>query len=147
MYVRHFFLALVVAVSASFTYAASPISTTWFGNLAVEGYDPVGYFTVGKAVKGSKKFQMEWMGAKWRFSSAENMALFQQEPEKYAPQYGGYCAWAMAKGQTAGIDPQQFSIVDDKLYLNFNKSIQGKWTENRDELIRLADEEWPELID
>jgi len=147
MNVKQSFLVLVVAVTANFAHGVSPVSTTFFGNLAVEGYDVIGYFTEGAAVKGSKKHQWEWMGAKWRFSSAENLALFKNDPEKYAPQYGGYCAWAVSNGKTAGIDPEQFAIVDGKLYLNFNKSIQEKWTAERDERIRLADEEWPDLVD
>ena len=71
------------------TQAAEPINATWFGKLAIEGYDSVAYFTENHAVEGSEEFELEWNNANWRFSSAENLALFESDPEKYSPQYGG----------------------------------------------------------
>lgn len=135
---------LLSAIPAS---AVEPVNTTFFGNVAIEGYDPVAYFNQNEPVKGDKGNSYEWAGAQWRFASAENLAAFKADPERYAPQYGGYCAYAVAKGTTAGIDPAQFTILDGKLYLNYNASIQQKWSANRDDFIRQADKNWPELRD
>jgi len=128
-------------------YAVEAINTTWIGNLAVKGYDTVAYFTENKAVKGKKEFEIEWHDANWRFSSQEHLDLFQENPEKYAPQYGGYCAWAVSKNATAEIDPTQFTIFNDKLYLNYNATVQELWLPEKEERINLANEYWPGLID
>lgn len=113
--------------------------------LMIDGYDPVTYFTEGKPVKGLKEFEYQWMEATWRFASKENLELFKKEPEKYAPQYGGYCAYAVSQGYTAKVDPEAWDIVDGKLYLNYSKSVRKKWREKRDEYIILADKNWPVL--
>jgi YHS domain-containing protein len=83
------------------------INKSFFGGVAIKGYDPVAYFTQGKAVKGKEKFELKWRGARWRFANADHRKDFRQQPEKYAPQYGGFCAWAMARGQVAPISPQR----------------------------------------
>ena len=87
-------------------------------NIAIRGTDPVAYFTQGGPVAGSADFTHTWNNATWQFSSAENRDLFASNPEQYAPQYGGFCAWAMSQGYTASIDPSAWKIVDGKLYLN-----------------------------
>ena len=138
-----FFSVLV----SSFLYASDSVNTTWRGNLAIKGYDAVAYFLENAAVKGDKAHQTEWEGANWRFSSAENLALFEADPASYAPQYGGYCAWAVANGKTANIDPEQFAVVNGKLYLNYNKKIQKAWLADQAALIQSADRIWPTLID
>lgn len=140
------FLLLASLLLSLPALAVDAINTTRFGNVAIEGYDPVAYFTQSRPVKGDSDFEYEWKDAKWRFSSAENLALFTANPEKYAPQYGGYCAYAVAKNTTASIDPTQFTVVDDKLYLNFNKGVQQKWLANRDGFIVDADQNWPEIL-
>lgn len=122
-----------------------PINSTTFGGLAVDGYDPVAYFTAGKPMEGSKEFSFEWRGATWRFASAANRDLFAAAPEKYAPQYGGYCAWAVSQGYTADADPQAWKIVDGRLYLNYDKKVQATWEKDTALLIRKADENWPKL--
>ncbi len=122
-----------------------PINTTLLGNLAVDGYDPVAYFTAGKPVEGKKEFSLEWQSATWRFSSAANRDLFKAAPEKYAPQYGGYCAWAVSQGYTADADPEAWKIVDGKLYLNYDKKVQAKWEQDQTSLIPKADANWPKL--
>ncbi|MFB3105545.1 MAG: YHS domain-containing (seleno)protein [Pseudomonadales bacterium] len=136
-------LFLAVAVHAN---AASFINTTFFGNLAIEGYDPVAYFIEDKPVKGDSEFEYEWQAAHWRFSSAENRDLFVSNPEKYAPQYGGYCAYAVSQDTTAGIDPDQFTIVDDKLYLNYSAKVRETWRADRDAYILAADKNWPGVV-
>lgn len=138
-----FLLGLLFSLPA---LAIDEINTTLLGNVAIKGYDPVAYFTQSSPVKGKSDFEYEWKGANWRFSSAENLDLFKADPEKYAPQYGGYCAYAVAKNTTASIDPTQFTIFDDKLYLNFNKSVNKRWLANRDNYIVDADNNWPKIL-
>lgn len=123
----------------------APVNTTFFGGLAVAGYDPVAYFTDGKPIEGKKEFSFEWQGATWRFASAAHRELFAATPEKYAPQYGGYCAWAVSQGYTADIDPEAFKIVDGRLYLNYDKKVQATWEKDTTGLIRKGDENWPKL--
>jgi YHS domain-containing protein len=137
------FLTLMVATNA---IALDAIFTPWNNNLAIRGYDPVAYFTEDAAVEGSKQFEYEWQNATWRFSSEENLNMFSSNPETYAPQYGGYCAWAVAHGETASIEPEQFSIIDGKLYLNYNAKIQEKWKADTSKYIEQADENWPKLL-
>ena len=124
----------------------APIYTGNFSNTAVQGHDPVAYFTEGKPVKGSKQFTTEYQGAEFRFTSAENLAAFQADPAKYAPQYGGYCAWAISQGYTAKGDADHWKIVDGKLYLNYNKKIQEDWEQDQASYIVQADTNWPEVL-
>lgn len=116
------------------------------GALALKGYDAVAYFNDGNAVEGSEKFTYEWNGAKWRFASAANRDSFAGDPEKYAPQYGGYCAWAVGHGYTAKGDPEAWKIVDGKLYLNYNKDVQAKWVQDIPGYIGKGDENWPKFL-
>jgi YHS domain-containing protein len=113
--------------------------------LIIRGYDPVAYYCAGKPIKGLKDFAYHWMGGTYRFSSKENLDLFKKAPEKYAPQYGGYCAYAVSQNYTAPVDPEAWDIVNGKLYLNYSKSVQKKWREKREEYITLADKNWPEI--
>jgi YHS domain-containing protein len=127
-------------------FALDPIFTPWTNNLAIRGYDTVAYFTENNAIKGSGDFEYEWQGATWRFSSQSNLDMFKNEPERFAPQYGGYCAYAVAKNSTASVDPTQFAIVDNKLYLNYNKKIQQQWLKDQGLFIEQADKNWPALL-
>ena len=135
---------VIVALIALFSAAvasAGPVYTK--GGKAIDGYDTVAYFTDYKAVKGSSKHTHRWNGATWHFSSAKNLALFKAEPEKYAPQYGGYCAWAIAEKDTLfEIDPDRFDFYGGKLYLNYNKSTQKKWKADRPGMIKRGDENY-----
>ena len=139
--------ALVAAADAVPAAAAekSPVFTAR-GNLAIRGYDPVAYVTEERARKGSRDFSTNWQGAIWRFASAENRDLFTADPEKYAPQYGGYCAWAVSRNYTAATDPDAFTLVDGKLYLNYNAKIMEQWLEDRDANIVSADRNWPGVL-
>ena len=115
--------------------------------LAIKGYDPVAYHLKGEAVEGEKNYELEWKGAKWRFASSENRALFEADPETYAPRYGGYCAWAVSQGYTARIDPKNaWRIVDGKLYLNYSSKVQTKWEEDIPGNIEKANSNWPEVL-
>lgn len=110
---------------------------------AISGADPVAYFAEGKYVEGKGDFTHEWKGAKWYFSSAANRDAFASSPDKYAPQYGGYCAWAVSKGATAKTEPDSWKIVNGKLYLNYNKDIQERWeSAGPEKLIPVSDKNW-----
>ncbi len=124
-----------------------PIETGFFNNDAIYAYDTVAYFTQSKAVKGSEKYQTQWRGALWSFSSQQHLDMFKQEPEKYAPQYGGYCAYAMADGRLVGVDEEAFTIVDGKLYLNYSKSVMEDWREDIPGYVEKADVAYPTLVD
>lgn len=145
---RPFSLAVLLwsflAVSAM---AKDPVNTTFFGNKAIEGFDPVAYFTEGKAIEGKKAHRFEWNGATWLFATAEHRDLFAADPEKYAPAYGGYCAWAVSEGYTAGIDPGAWRIVDDVLYLNYSKKVQAQWEKDIPGNIQKADANWPKILE
>ncbi|MGR5502726.1 YHS domain-containing (seleno)protein [Vibrio sp. DNB22_10_4] len=136
------YLWLVLAASA---YALEPVYSDFFGK-AIRGYDPVDYFTQGKPVKGNSDYTYDWNDATWYFSSKQNQDLFTANPDRYAPQYGGYCAWAVSKGYTAKIDPNAWYIHDDKLYLNYSKSVQSTWQQNIPGNIASADLNWPSLL-
>jgi len=138
---------IAALLMAHVALAVDPVSTGFFSSKAIKGYDTVAYFTENKPVKGSNDFKTEYLGAQWLFSSQENLNLFLENPEKYAPQYGGYCAFAVAKNTTAPIKPELFTIVDGKLYLNYNNDINDKWQNNRKEFIEQADANWPQLVD
>lgn len=110
---------------------------------AIQGYDPVAYFKESKPVKGKKEFQHEWKGATWYFSSAQNLKDFKAAPEKYAPQYGGYCAWGMSRGYKAPTSADAWTIVDGKLYLNYDTDVRKKWDGDQKGHIKKADANWP----
>jgi YHS domain-containing protein len=138
-------LALVVALLGSAAADAGAINTTLFRNLAIEGTDPVAYFTEGRPVAGSSDFEHAWMGATWRFTSAEHLERFKADPERYAPQYGGFCAWAVAQGYTAKIDPEAWRIEDGRLFLNYSKAVQAQWAQDVPGNIAKGDRNWPEI--
>ena len=113
-------------------------------DIALRGYDTVAYFTVGKAVKGSESFTFPWHEMLWQFSTKENRDLFAASPEKYAPQYDGYCAWAMTESRLAITDPEVWRIVDGKLYLNCSREAYDKWSRDIPGHIKKADAIWKE---
>jgi YHS domain-containing protein len=153
MNIRTLLVAVIVATGLIFQASVSPaaakdpISTGFLSSLAVSGYDPVAYFTAGKPVEGRGNHEYEWNGATWRFSSAENLSSFKSDPEAYAPQYGGYCAWAVSQGYTASSDPQAWRIVDGKLYLNYSKGVQKTWAQDVPGNIAKGDANWPKVLD
>ena len=137
--------ALLVGAASSPASADGVVNSSFLGSVAIEGTDPVAYFAEGKPVEGSSAFEHEWMGATWRFASAAHRDRFAAEPEKYAPQYGGYCAWAVAQGYTAKIDPEAWKIVDGKLYLNYSRAVQSQWQSDIPGNIAKADANWPTI--
>lgn len=140
---RRLFLSLTAALMLPLPALADQVFTSW--GVAIRGTDPVAYFTEGRPVEGSSKFTTKWNGATWHFASAENRDKFIASPETYAPQYGGYCAWAVAQGSTASTDPDAWRIVDGKLYLNYSLDVQKQWEQDIPGNIVKADKNWPGL--
>jgi YHS domain-containing protein len=141
------FVFFIGQVSVSAFAKEPPIYTGFFSKTAVSGFDTVAYFTEGKPVKGDSAMTTNYQGAEWRFSSAANREKFLADPQKYAPQYGGYCAWAVSQGNTASADPLRWTIVKDKLYLNYDEEVQKKWELNIPDFIQKADQNWPKVLE
>ena len=139
-------LVLIAAILLSPVALAQKPSVFSDRDGAIRGYDPVAYFDRKGPVKGSKQFSYPWQGATWYFASAENRDKFAAEPERYAPRYGGYCAYAVAQGDTADIDPSAWSIVDGKLYLNYSLRILERWKKDIPGYIRKGDANWPDVL-
>lgn len=140
-------LVSIVFLKANPASAAAPIYTGTFSNQALSGYDTVAYFTDGKPVKGKPEFKTEYKGAEWLFVSQANLDAFKANPDQYAPQYGGYCAYAVgAKNALVSADPEAWKIVDGKLYLNYDKDIQQIWVKDQAKYISEADANWPKLV-
>jgi YHS domain-containing protein len=114
--------------------------------LAIQGADPVAYFTQGKAMMGKARYEHKWKGATWRFSSQENRDVFARNPEQFAPQYGGYCAQAVSEGNLAKTDPEAWKIVNGKLYLNYDKTVQVQWMQDVPGNIARADRNWDSVL-
>ena len=113
--------------------------------LALKGYDPVAYFSENKPVKGRSEFTAQHEGATYRFASAANRDAFSAAPAQYSPQYGGYCAFGMASGYKAPIEPDAWTVVDGKLYLNYSQSVRRQWSSDIPGYLRKADANWPQL--
>jgi YHS domain-containing protein len=148
-FLKNFGLAMalgLVAIGGSATALAKPTYTGLFGNVAAGGYDVTSYF-IGKGIpqKGNKAFAVVYNGATYYFTSKANADTFKASPAKYAPQYGGYCAWAMAGGSKAPGDPEYYRVVDGKLYLNYNKGVQDKWNKDIAGFIKQANGEWQKI--
>jgi YHS domain-containing protein len=143
---------LLTVLLATSAMAAPPINTLeggvfgGAGGPAILGYDPVAYFTDGRPVKGRADVVAEWMGATWRFASTANRDRFKADPQMYAPQYGGYCAYGVSQGHLVGIEPDKFRIVDGKLYLNYNASVQATWAKDPAGYIKQADAKFAALL-
>ena len=142
--------ALAIALfagAASLKAAESEIYTGFLSNVAVGGHDAVAYFDEKRPVKGSEKFELKHKGATWRFANQANLEKFRANPDVYAPRYGGYCAWAVSQGYTAKGDPQYWRIVDGKLYLNYDASVQQRWEKDIPGFIKKADANWPKVLE
>lgn len=116
------------------------------GKGAIDGYDPVAYFTLGQPTPGEPTITHEWNGATWHFANADHRAAFIAEPEKYAPQFGGYCAFAVSKNYTAKADPAAWAIVDGQLFLNFDGKVAAEWKASATPRIAAARENWPAVL-
>ncbi len=131
---------------AAAALAAPEINASFIGKIAIEGTDPVAYFTEAKATKGSSDFTHSLKGAKWRFKNKANRDAFAANPEKYAPQFGGYCSWAVSRGYTAPIDPEAWTIHKGKLYLNYSKGVRSEWAQDIPGNISKAEKNWPQVL-
>ena len=139
---------LLAFVPSSLSAAGKPapaVHTTSAG-LAAGGYDVTAYFLEGKAVRGSPEHELWIKGATWRFASASNKARFQADPDAYAPQFGGYCAWAVSQHYLAPGDPNYWKIVDRKLYLNFNARAKELWEADQEQAIERGHANWPGVL-
>ena len=142
---RRGFIAITLSAAATPALAMDPPVFTRRG-IAIRGYDPVEYFRGNGPVKGDRDFETEWNGATWRFATAENRDLFAADPEAHAPQYGGYCAWAVANGYTASTDPDAWSLHDGKLYLNYSLGVRDTWSQDIPGNIAKGDSNWPGVL-
>ena len=139
-------LSVAVALFTMYSHAQKSEVFTSKG-YAVNGYDVVGYFTQGKPVEGKKTFLYQWHNAYWLFSTKQNLDSFSHSPEKYTPQFGGYCAYGVSEGHKASTEPDAWTIVDGKLYLNYNKDVQQLWKKDIPGRIIKAEENWPKVKD
>lgn len=139
-------MLLVGATTGAFARSAETY-TGFLSSLGAGGYDVVAYFNQGKAIEGRPEFTAQYKGATWQFASVRNLDLFRSNPTAYAPQYGGYCAWAVSQGYTAAGDPNVWRVVNGKLYLNYDKDVQAKWNADVAKLIAQGDRNWPAVLD
>lgn len=136
--------AALLCLAALTTRADEPVNTT-ADSVAIQGYDPVAYFTEARAMKGDPEIDYEWQGARWQFATPAHRALFAENPERYAPRYGGFCSGAMTVGRKAPIDPEAWVIIEDKLYLAFSTDAIDRFAANAETTIPAADGHWQEL--
>lgn len=144
--VRWFSASLLSMGLPALAMAFDPVYTGLLSSHAIQGYDTVAYFTQNKAVKGETSISAEWNGATWLFVNEEHKALFVANPEAYAPQYGGYCAYAMADGKAVRVDPKAFSVVDGLLYLNFSTGVRSRWEADIEGYVSSANQQWQTLL-
>jgi hypothetical protein len=138
-------LILFVAFLSATTFAQTTKHINQKNNVAIQGYDPVAYFESSKAIEGIKEINSEYKGTIYQFSSESNKVLFLKNPEYYLPQFGGFCAYGMSEGYEAPIQPEAFTIVDNKLFLNYNLKVKEMWSKDREERIKKANENWEKL--
>ncbi len=125
---------------------AARLETFTIGGLAIQGTDPVAYFDGAGPVAGLPDHRLMWKGAEWRFATEANMSAFEMNPTAYAPQYGGYCAYALAQGALASTDPQAWTLHEGKLYLNFSLEVRQTWVQDIPGYITKADSHWPQVL-
>lgn len=142
---KRWFFLLVFAMGVAVAQAQDPIFKT--DGVAIRGYDPVAYFNDSAPVMGSKEFTYTWQGAVWQFKNEANRMAFKANPEKYAPQFGGFCAYGASENHKSPTEPDAFTIVNDKLYLNYNIKVKQLWLKDRDVRIEKAVANWATLKD
>ena len=146
------FVSVVIAVAAAVgafglrgSGGVGPVNKDSAG-LALRGYDAVAYFREGAPAEGRAEFEHRWNGARWLFKSAENRDAFARAPEEFAPQYGGYCSYAVAHGYTADADPRAWRVVNGKLYLNYNEDVRRLWEQDTLGFIQKSEQNWPQFL-
>ena len=140
-----YILSLILCGMALYAVNASAGEFFERNGVAISGYDPVAYFDEERPVKGVPEFRAEFRGSTFQFISAAHREAFAADPAKYAPQYGGYCAYGMSKGYKATIDPEAFSVVHDTLYLNYSEAVRTRWLSDVSGHIQQANANWPEV--
>lgn len=132
---------------AGLVFASASMASQFYekDGAAIRGYDPVAYFTERKPVKGSARHASEYRGARFHFVNPANREAFEADPARFAPQYGGFCAFAVSKGYKAKIDPDAWTIVGDRLYLNYDRTVRELWMEDVSGNIQKADRKWPKV--
>ena len=146
-------IVLLVLIGIVFTFAKvnrvtplswnhNSINQPMFSNQAINGYDAVAYLTQNSAIKGNESFSYNWNDATWFFENKENKNAFIENPKKYAPQYGGFCSFAVSKGFTANTNPNSFEIIDGKIYLFADNDIKSEWLNQKDENLKIANKNW-----
>jgi YHS domain-containing protein len=144
---KKFIIIIAVILTAFFTANAQKSEIFMSGGKAIKGYDPVAFFKEAKAVKGSDSLSLNYKNVNWLFSSAENLAAFKDNPEMYEPQYGGYCAYGTANGYKAPTQTDTWTIVEGKLYFNYNQKVKEAWNKQQAALIEKANANWPLIKD
>lgn len=144
---RHIFALTVALCAGAVLPAAAEVEQFYApGGVAIGGYDPVAYFTDGRAIVGSDQYRLKWRGVIWMFASAAHLEAFEMNPSAFAPQYGGHCAVAASEGQAAPSDPRAFSVHDGRLYLNFNERVLRVWEQDIPGFTARADAAWHALM-
>lgn len=143
MRIFHALGCILLILSGSLVAGASRFDD---GQGAISGYDAVAYFTLGKAVKGKQDYHFRWQDIDWYFSSDKHRQMFQKNPQKYAPQNGGFCSWAASRGYLAPADPGAWHIEGQKLYVNYNKNVLVEFRKDLDLHIIRSRENWPTLV-
>ena len=138
-------LAFLAAFAATPARADTPPVFSRRG-AAIRGYDPIAYFDLGRPERGSRDHEAVWNGATWRFMSAENRDRFLADPEAFAPQYGGYCAWAVSNNYTASIDPDAWTIHEGRLFLNYSLRVRDRWSGDIPGNVAKGDANWPDVL-
>ncbi|KAA3624927.1 MAG: hypothetical protein DWQ08_09830 [Proteobacteria bacterium] len=138
-------LVTMVFALPALVFAAGPEVNVDSNGVAIHGHDPVAYFEQGAAVKGVPEYRHEFQGAVYHFSGAKSRDTFAANPEKYVPEFGGYCAMGTVMGKKLDVDPNSWRIVDGKLYLNVNADVQKRWLSDVEKHIAQAEAKWPEL--
>jgi YHS domain-containing protein len=143
----HFKILLASLLFVLFTSATTAQNHAIYqkNGLALDGYDPVAYFTEGNPTKGSAAFSHLWNDTQWHFSSQANLEAFKANPEQYAPQYGGFCAYGVSEDHKSPTDPNAWTLVDGKLYLNYSPKVKTLWSKDIPGRIQKANQLWPSL--
>jgi YHS domain-containing protein len=139
-------LALLLTMPLSPVSAFEEVNISYFGGVALDGYDAVSYFTQSEAVRGNKSYAANWKGATWLFSSDANRKRFTDNPEAFAPQYGGYCSNQMSQGNLSDIDTEVWRIINNKLYLFGHDSGRVRWASETEQRISDADQHWDSYL-
>ncbi|MBT1705635.1 YHS domain-containing (seleno)protein [Chryseosolibacter indicus] len=144
---KHIIILAALCIAAAYNTQAQRAEIFSTEGKAIKGYDAVAFFTEGKAIPGVDSLAHFYKGTRWLFSSRKNMDAFKANAEQYTPQYGGYCAYGTANGHKAPTETDTWTVVDGKLYFNYNQKVKGLWMKEQSQLIQKADEQWPLIKD